>query len=209
MENLSILDMVILSILAFFGIKGLLKGFVKEIFSIVGILIGYFFASKYALIVGAHLKQYITSIPNEYIYHVGYIVFFAGVILLSGLISSIINKVLTGITLGLFPLADKALGGVFGITKATLVISIVLSLFNSFEFSSLLIKEQSKSSQVLPMVVEYNKKLLNTFPALKEVHTSVFNKDNLDKIGNSIETPSVESIIKSQMKNINIENLIK
>ena len=64
MENINTFDMIVAPLILILGFKGLLRGFIKEFFAIVGIVGGVFIASRVALNVG-QLVNSIFPMQNE------------------------------------------------------------------------------------------------------------------------------------------------
>lgn len=124
--GLSTIDIILSIPLAFGLIKGLWKGFVQEITSIValvaGIIVAYFFSSLLQPYVKALFE---VSTKNSEI--IAFVAAFAGVYILVSLLGKMISKLLDFIALGSI---DHILGGVFGLLKYVTIICIVLALIN-------------------------------------------------------------------------------
>lgn len=133
---------IFISIFLIYGfIKGLYKGFIIEIASVIGLLLGIYLATQYS----SDLSNYLIS-KQYFNWKEGYIIILSNVILfiLTILIVSILGKVATKlvklVALGLF---NKILGSVFGLLKNILILVILIFVFNLAN-NSLKIIEQDK-----------------------------------------------------------------
>jgi membrane protein required for colicin V production len=133
---------IFISIFLIYGfIKGLYKGFIIEIASVIGLVLGIYLATQY----NGDLSNYLIS-KQYFNWKEGYIIILSNVILfiLTILIVSILGKVATKlvklVALGLF---NKILGSVFGLLKNILILVILIFVFNLAN-NSLKIIEQDK-----------------------------------------------------------------
>ena len=120
---------IFISIFLIYGfIRGLYKGFIIEIASVIGLLLGIYLATQYS----GDLSNYLIS-KQFFSWKEGYVIILSNVILfiLTILIVSILGKVATKlvklVALGLF---NKILGSVFGLLKNILILVIVIFVFN-------------------------------------------------------------------------------
>ena len=65
MENINYFDVVVLALVFMLGLKGLLRGFVKEAFALVGLVVGVYFASGYAKEMGELISTNLISMDGE------------------------------------------------------------------------------------------------------------------------------------------------
>src|SRR5680860_1191199 len=65
MENISIFDIISVSLILILGIKGVINGFIKEVFGLIGIVGGIFVASRFAKEAGALIDKNIYSLDNS------------------------------------------------------------------------------------------------------------------------------------------------
>jgi membrane protein required for colicin V production len=134
-------DIFISSFLLYGFVRGLFKGFISEIASVIGLVLGIYLATQY----NGDLSNYLIS--KQFLsWKEGYIIILSNIILfvLTILIVSILGKVATKIAklvaLGLF---NKILGGIFGLLKNILILIVVVFIFNLAN-NSLKIMEQDK-----------------------------------------------------------------
>ena len=60
---MNILDVILLSLLFLFGLRGYVKGFFREIFSLGGLIVGFMAAVRYNHIVATHIQEYWKDSP--------------------------------------------------------------------------------------------------------------------------------------------------
>ncbi|MBD3840628.1 MAG: CvpA family protein [Campylobacterales bacterium] len=122
MENLNLFDIIVLSLVTILGLKGLLKGFTKEFFALVGIVGGVFIASRVAKDVGAVVNSIIPMQNENTILLAGFIAALSIFWIIAYFLGSLLEKVFTISGLGIF---DKILGFVFASGKIFLLFSII------------------------------------------------------------------------------------
>lgn len=65
MANVSMFDIISLALVLILGIKGIINGFVKEVFGLLGIIGGIYFASRYAPVAGKMISDHIFAFGNQ------------------------------------------------------------------------------------------------------------------------------------------------
>ncbi len=125
---MGIIDIVIISLAAFLGVIGLLRGFVKEIFSLGAWIISLaiaFFSFKLAIPLVISLSSMSEGITTSALA-------FVGIFIISFLVIKIIIRSLSkGVKKSAFGLFDRLLGLAWGAGKALLIISL---LFLAIDF---------------------------------------------------------------------------
>ena len=116
------LDMIIIVILSFCLIRGLFRGFVKEVSSIMGVLVGYYAAYTYYSDAAAMMSGLLISM-KPYLNVIGFLAVFCGVYILVSLLGVLIKYVMKVTYLGW---VDKGLGIFFGGVKGVLIVSVIL-----------------------------------------------------------------------------------
>lgn len=122
---LNALDILFLATVGFFALKGLWRGFLRELASLVGLYVGFRLANLYSPQAVPFLKPYVQN--DAYLGAAAWIAVFAGALIMVWLGVRVLT-VLLKITMlsGL----DHAAGGLFGLIKGTLLCSILLMLVN-------------------------------------------------------------------------------
>ena len=120
---------IFISIFLIYGfIKGLYKGFIIEIASVIGLLLGIYLATQYSGDFSNYLisKQFITW-KEGYVIILSNVILFIFTILIVSILGKVATKLVKLVALGLF---NKILGSVFGLLKNILILVIVIFVFN-------------------------------------------------------------------------------
>ena len=120
---------IFISIFLIYGfIKGLYKGFIVEIASVIGLLLGIYLATQYSGDLSNYLisKQFI-SWKEDYVIILSNVILFILTILIVSTLGKVATKLVKLVALGLF---NKILGSVFGLLKNILILVIVIFVFN-------------------------------------------------------------------------------
>ena len=127
----SYFDLVVGVIVLLLGLKGILNGFFKELFGLIGIIGGIFIASRVGDAVGSMLSDAIFKFDSQAaVSFTGFLVtlaLFWGLMVVTG----ILFKKLSTIS-GLGPL-DRVLGFAFGSGKFFLIASVIVYAMNNVE----------------------------------------------------------------------------
>lgn len=121
------LDMVIVVIAGYCLIRGLFRGLVKELSSIVGVLGGFYAAYTYYPLLFEPLSQWITS--KTYINLLAFLIIFVGVFVAISLLGVLIKLLMDVAYLGWL---DRAGGAGFGAIKAILITSVLVLALTTF-----------------------------------------------------------------------------
>ena len=124
--HLNFLDIFIFIIISAFSIYGLIRGFIKEIVSVVSIVLGLYIALHWY----GEAAQYFAVLREQNLQNIlGFIIVFIGASLILSLIGKLVNLALKDINLGCI---DHLLGLVFGFIKGVVVVFAILLVLVSF-----------------------------------------------------------------------------
>jgi membrane protein required for colicin V production len=151
MQEFSTFDMIVVGISVVLGLKGLFKGFIKEVFGLVGIIGGIFIASRMSEVVGDLIKPIIGIESNATLSLIGFVTTLIGFWILVYILGSVLSKITEMSGLGA---VNRLLGFIFGTAKIFLIISVIVyALFQIESFKSTLNEKFSKSL-VFPYLVK-------------------------------------------------------
>jgi len=140
-----LIDFIFSIFLAFFLIRGFIKGLLSQIFSIAGVVFGVFLSYKYGILV-----SYLFPFSKNVSRIVSYIGVFLVVYLAFFFTGFILKKFIKAIKLGW---ADRISGGVFGFVKAGFLIFILVFILKEFRIDltkkSIIAKEIYKISKII------------------------------------------------------------
>ncbi len=155
-------DLIIGSIVLLLGLKGILNGFFKEVFGLIGIVGGVFIASRLAGTIGGYLSDAIFKFDSEAaVDFTGFLVvltvFWGSMIALG-----IAFKKLSAAS-GLGPV-DRILGFVFGASKFFFIVSIIVYALYNVKTIRVNIEKPMKNSILFPVMVEMGSFIMKMDP---------------------------------------------
>lgn len=121
-------DIVILGLLLFGFIRGLMKGLFVELASLVALILGIYGAIHFSYFVSGFLTSYVDW-EGKYISMAAFAVTFIGIVIVIGLIGKLLTKMADFASLGFL---NKILGGIFGVLKIGMILSVLLIIFDKF-----------------------------------------------------------------------------
>ncbi len=121
------LDMLMVTILAYGLIRGVFRGLVREIASIVGVLGGFYAAYTYYPQVAKLIAPWITNTAYRNI--ISYLALFSVVVIIVGILAVIIKYLLNIAYLGW---VDRVTGALFGGIKGMLVVCVIFIVLTAF-----------------------------------------------------------------------------
>lgn len=152
MENVSIFDIISLSLILILGIKGVINGFIKEVAGLVGIIGGVFVASRFAREAGAFIDTNIYHIQNSAsLYLMGFVCVLVIFWLLSIFIGYVLESVLKISGLGFI---DKLAGFAIGSAKIFLIFSILAVTLSNIAFIKEKVDTTLEKSFMFPIFVD-------------------------------------------------------
>ena len=121
------LDIIIIAILGFSLVRGIFRGLIKELSSIIGVLAGFYAAYTYYPYVAGLFAKWISN--SGYRSILGFLIIFCAILILVGILGVLIKYVLKIASLGWF---DRTCGAVFGLVKGVLIVSVVILMLTTF-----------------------------------------------------------------------------
>jgi membrane protein required for colicin V production len=120
-------DILIITVLTYGLIRGVFRGLVREISSIVGVFGGFYAAYSYYPHVARLLSRWISS--PAYLNIVAYLAIFSAVVVVVGVLAVVIKYLLNIAFLGW---VDRLSGALFGSLKGGLVICVLFIVLTTF-----------------------------------------------------------------------------
>lgn len=124
---MNLLDYIIIVTLVFLTIKGILRGFIREVSSLAGVILGIWLANLFQPKLTAILSGYIPGF--RFIHLISFTVIFAVVLILCNIIGWAIRLLFKKVFLGWF---DKLMGALFAILKTIIITYLVIVLLTFF-----------------------------------------------------------------------------
>jgi membrane protein required for colicin V production len=120
-------DIIIIIIFGFSVIRGVFRGLIKELASVVGVLGGFYAAYNYYMVLARPLSRWISNVG--YLNILSFLIIFCGILIIISILGVVIKYVLNIAFLGW---VDRICGAGFGITKGILIASVLLITLTSF-----------------------------------------------------------------------------
>ena len=144
------LDIGILLIASLFFIRGVFRGFVYELVTVVGLILGYIISITYLSLLAGYILSIFPSFPESIVNLVSFFILFVGTNLLLRLVSKIITKTLKIAMLGWL---NRFLGGILGMLKSIIIMSILVFVIDLIPFSSSLLEQvEVQTSELYPVL---------------------------------------------------------
>lgn len=120
------LDIAILATMIFLVVRGVLRGFMREVASLAGIVLGIWLAIRFETQVSGYLRPHLPS--NQYLPLISFGVLFTLILLCCNLLGWVLSLAFKKALLGW---ADRILGAVLAVTKGVIItyLAIVLLTF--------------------------------------------------------------------------------
>ena len=203
-------DIVVSAIILLLGLKGIINGFFKELFGLIGIIGGIFIASRVGDQVGLYLSNLIFKFDNSAaISFTGFLatlaIFWLGMLL----VGAIFKKLSSLSGLGIL---DKILGFVFGASKFFLIAAVIANAAYNINTVKSTIDSSLSSSKLFPVLVSTGAFIMKIDPvqvsddlnATINETTKTITKHIQNDINKSVQSKIQE--IKEEIKESNKDN---
>ena len=188
MENipLNYFDIVIAALVLFLGIKGFVQGFLKEVFGLVGIVAGVYFASRYADIAATFVDTNLLHLENTALLKlIGFLVILIIIWMISNILGSIFSKLASVSGLGFL---NRLFGFVAGGGKYFLIFALIITALSNISLFKDNMKEQLNDSLIYPYLMAAGSYLINIDPNTLGVPDITATESNVTKEDNNNST---------------------
>lgn len=142
---MNIFDIIISALLLFGFVRGLIKGLFVEVASLAALIGGVYGAIHFSYLISNFLKEYVTW-NTEYISLASFAITFVVIIVIVALLGKALTKIANFASLGII---NKILGGVFGVLKIGLILSVVFIFFGKMNDTIPFIEKQTLEESIL------------------------------------------------------------
>jgi membrane protein required for colicin V production len=125
---LNYLDLIILLVFAWAAFRGFTKGLVVMVAAFIALIIGVWGAVKFSGIVAGWLVNTM-NVSSPYMQLISFTVTFLGIVIAINIAAFFLSRLLDIIALGFL---NRLFGGVFGILKMALLLSVLFLILNAF-----------------------------------------------------------------------------
>ncbi len=139
-------DIVILICFVPAIVRGIQKGFIAQVVSLISVVLGIWLAFHFSEMACEWLKGYLPNISETVLNIIGFVLILAVVALLLHLVGKLILQIFKAVDLGWL---NWMLGIVFSLLKAALIIGLLLILFDTINLKFELVKQEVLDESVL------------------------------------------------------------
>ncbi len=147
------LDWILLAPLFVSGLLGVWRGVVREVMSVLAWVTGVVLAGRFA----ADLAQLLPINGDVLPHAVAWVLVLLAVLIAAGLLARLLKQLLSVAGLGL---ADRLLGGVFGLVRGTMVLMLIVLLIGLTPFKKYPIWTSSQVVPLAQLLLEFVKPVL-------------------------------------------------
>jgi membrane protein required for colicin V production len=151
LENINYFDIIVIALIIILGLKGLMRGFIKELFGLIGIVGGVFVASRLAKDAGEIIQGFIPMDNENTILLAGFIAALVLFWIVAYLLGMILEKVFEASGLGIF---NRLFGFIFGAGKIFLLFSIIAYAVTGVKVVYGKLEPKLQNSIVFPILVD-------------------------------------------------------
>ena len=163
---------IFLSIGLVFGlISGVRKGFFVELASLVSILLGIFAAIKFSYLMKTYLEAHGFA-GNQWIEVIAFAFTFLLVVIGVSMLAKVFTKIADFANLGLI---NHLLGGIFGLLKTILMISILLNLLQKINIDYTFVSKKTIDNSKLYGPMQHVSRMI--YPAIEDWFTAFKSED--------------------------------
>ena len=147
---MNILDFIIIGLLAFLLVKGIFRGFFREISSLAGVIVGLVLGNYYYLRMAEFLKP---NVPFEkFLPVVSFVIIFLMVFFAFNLLGILLHYLFKRLFIGWF---DRGLGVAFALVKGILISYLLIVLLTFFVPATAPLIAKSKAARVVIVTYQH------------------------------------------------------
>ena len=152
MSSFSYFDIIFCVLILLFGFKGVINGFIREFFGLVGIVGGVYIASLYSDSFGSWISNNIYKFDNQSaISLIGFFVALVCFWVITVIISEILQKIVSLSALGI---VNRIFGFCFGVSKIFMIFAINFYSLSNFQLAQVFVEKYIKDSHLYPLLVK-------------------------------------------------------
>lgn len=173
---MSFIDILLGSALIWGTIQGVRQGFFAALTSFIAYVVGIYLAIRFSYVVADNLATKVDWNPKT-IQVAAFGLTFVGIVILLFMTAKIFTKIVDWAYLGW---ANRLLGGLFGLLKYTLILSVGLNLIDKINFNDFFISKQTKEESIFYDKIQHTAQLV--YPSIEEWYNDLKNIKSEDEI---------------------------
>lgn len=153
---MNILDLIILGLMTFFLIKGIFRGFFREISSLAGIISGFLIGNHYYHPMANLLRAHIPF--ERFLPLISFVILFILVVIVFNLFGLLLHHLFKRLFIGWF---DRSLGVCFALTKGIIICYLLIVLLTFFMPSKNPLIVKSKAARLVIVTYQSMARLIS------------------------------------------------
>ena len=150
------LDMIIVVIVSFCLIRGLFRGLVKELSSIIGVFGGFYAAYTYYMVLVHFISKWMSHVA--YLKIISFLFIFCSVFIVVSMFGIIIKYILN---ISFLTWIDRLFGSIFGLIKGGLIVAVIVLVLTAFLDKGATVISRS---MLAPYITLLSEKMINVVP---------------------------------------------
>jgi len=151
-------DYLVVTLIAFFVIRGLLTGIVRTVASFLGVLAGFLYASKVSKVILPYLKWLTKAFSPKFLPVIAFCLAFLGIYFFFFLMGLVFRFILGTLSLRFI---DRIGGAVFGLLKGCVLVTLFYVLLKFFAPNyALQIKKNCKTYPLIKFTLSVGEKVV-------------------------------------------------
>ena len=139
------LDFIILTIAALLVINGVRKGFIISLASLIALALGIYLAVNFSNYLDSVLMEHLKP-SRKWLPVLSFTITFLAVVIIVMIIAKALEKVVDLVGMGIL---NHIFGGIFGLVKAILLVSVLAFIISSYDPNEKLIRQKDKKESML------------------------------------------------------------
>ena len=176
------LDIIIAIVLFLFALKGLQKGIIIEVVTLLAFGVGIYGAMHFSDFTAERLQE-VMEIDQKYLNTIAFILTFILLVIVVNLIGHAVSKLVQSLNMGFW---DKLGGFVFGAAKGVLLCSLLVLVLNNLQLIGVVKEEVRKESKLYPYVEQTVPYLYKGFDLVKEAIKEHLPEDEISNPSNEL-----------------------
>jgi membrane protein required for colicin V production len=148
------LDFILLVPVAWFGIKGLMRGLAKELTSLIGLICAIYISLHFSNF-AANLLSDTFHLSGRFLPIASFIVTFLVVIIVFWITGKALTKLIEAAELGFF---NRLLGLIFGVVRAVVLVSLLFFIIRAIDPNKKLVGDEDRNAS---MFYKYTEKVMD------------------------------------------------
>jgi len=192
MDGFNYFDIILGAIIILLGLKGLIDGFIKEFFGLLGIIGGIYFGSHYGENVGKFISDNIFTIKNPAaLSFIGFLITLGLFWLAMLIVGKLFSKLSSASGMSMI---DRIAGFGFGAAKIFLIFSVIIYAISNIEATKNALNKYTNNSFLYPYMIKTGSYIIKLNP--KEITQKVEEKTQ------NIKKSITDSVTSESLKNI-------